>query len=127
MSILSVNILAPIQCGNIIVTELGTSGGSSRLGIRKNWRRIQIRLRRKHPISRSTHSVCIYIYIYLCQYKNQKLTIQNSILNEREKERERERERVRVVERRNECGGIESMEGIVGGDRDRTAEETNGF
>ena len=122
MSILSVNILAPIQCGNIIVTELGTSGGSSRLGIRKNWRRIQIRLRRKHPISRSTHSVCIYIYIYICvntKIKNQKSTIQNSILNERE--------RVRVVERRNECGGIESMEGIVGGDRDRTAEETNGF
>ena len=119
MSILSVNILAPIQCGNIIVTELGTSGGSSRLGIRKNWRRIQIRLRRKHPISRSAHSVCVYIY--LCQYKNQKSTIQNSKLNERE------RERVRVMERRNECGGIESMEGIVGGDRDRTAEETNGF
>ena len=106
---------------NIIVTELGTSGGSSRLGIRKNWRRIQIRLRRKHPISRSAHSVCVYIY--LCQYKNQKSTIQNSKLNERE----RERERVRVVERRNECGGVESMEGIVGGDRDRTAEETNGF
>ena len=124
MSILLVNILAPIKCGNIIVTELGTSGGSSRLGIRKNWRRIQIRLRRKHPISRSTHSVCIYIYIYICvntKIKNQKSTIQNSILNERE------RERVRVVERRNECGGIESMEGIVGGDRDRTAEETNGF
>ena len=71
------------------------------------------------------HSLCvyIYIYIYLCQYKNQKSTIQNSKLNERE----RERERVRVVERRNECGGVESMEGIVGGDRDRTAEETNGF
>ena len=120
MSILLVNILAPIKCGNIIVTELGTSGGSSRLGIRKNWRRIQIRLRRKHPISRSTHSVCIYIYICVnTKIKNQKSTIQNSILNERE--------RVRVVERRNECGGIESMEGIVGGDRDRTAEETNGF
>ena len=79
MSILSVNILAPIQCGNIIVTELGTSGGSSRLGIRKNWRRIQIRLRRKHPISRSTHSVCIYIYIYICvktKIKNQQFKIQ---------------------------------------------------
>ena len=124
MSILSVNILAPIQCGNIIVTELGTSGGSSRLGIRKNWRRIQIRLRRKHPITRSAHSVCIYIYICVnTKIKNQKSTIQNSILNERE----RERKRVRVVERRNECGGIESMEGIVGGNRDRTAEETDGF
>ena len=123
MSILSVNILAPIQCGNIIVTELGTSGGSSRLGIRKNWRRIQIRLRRKHPISRSTHSVCIYIFVSI-----QKSKINNSKFNiKRERERERERERVRVVERRNECGGIESMEGIVGGDRDRTAEETNGF
>ena len=123
MSILSVNILAPIQCGNIIVTELGTSGGSSRLGIRKNWRRIQIRLRRKHPISRSTHSVCIYIYIFV---SIQKSKINNSKFNIK-RERERERERVRVMERRNECGGIESMEGIVGGDRDRTAEETNGF
>lgn len=115
MSILLVNILAPIQCSNIIVSELGTSGGSSRLGIRKNWRRIQIRLRRKHPISRSTHSVYIHTYVFV---SIQKSTIQ---LNERE------RERVRVVERRNECGGIESMEGTVGGDRDRTAEETHGF
>ena len=58
----------------------------------------------------------------------QKSKINNSKFNiKRERERERERERVRVVERRNECGGIESMEGIVGGDRDRTAEETNGF
>ena len=117
MSILSVNILAPIQCGNIIVTELGTSGGSSRLGIRKNWRRIQIRLRRKHPISRSTHSVCIYIFV----------SIQKSKINNSKIKIKRERERVRVVERRNECGGIESMEGIVGGNRDRTAEETDGL
>ena len=63
---------------------------------------------------RGALTLCVYIFVSIQQSK-----INNSKLNKRE--------RVRVVERRNECGGIESMEGIVGGNRDRTAEETDGF